>query len=77
MTTPPGHKRSQQLIEAEAYRRIMSGEVPTTLAVFAQQLLDWFRESYPEAPFITQTTVENKIHETWHRRHDMIRGGCS
>jgi hypothetical protein len=77
MTTSPGHKRSQQLIEAEAYRRIMLGKVPTTLAVFAQQLLDWFRESYPEAPSITLTTVENKIYETWHRRHDMIRGGGS
>ncbi len=77
MTTSPGHKRSQQLIEAEAYRRIMSGEVPATLAEFGQQLLDWFRKSYPEASPITLATVENEIRETWHRRHDMIRGGGS
>ena len=43
MTTSPGHKRSQQLIEAEAYRRIMAGEAPATLVEFAQQLLDWLR----------------------------------
>jgi len=44
MTTSPGHKRSQHLIEAEAYRRIMSGEAPAHLAEFAQQLLDWLSE---------------------------------
>lgn len=77
MTTSPGHKRSQHLIEAEAYRRIMSGEAPAHLAEFAQQLLDWLRESYPEASPNTLATVENEIRETWHRRHDMIRGGAS
>jgi len=77
MATSPGHKRSQRLIEAEAYRRIMSGEVPPTLAEFAQQLLDWLRGSYPEASPTTLATVENEIRETWHRRHDMIRGGGS
>jgi hypothetical protein len=77
MTTSPGHKRSQHLIEAEAYRRIMSGEAPATLTEFAQQLLDWLRKSYPEALLTTPDTVENQIRETWHRRHDMIRGGGS
>jgi hypothetical protein len=77
MTTSPGHKGSQHLIEAEAYRRIMSGEAPATLAEFAQQLLDWLRAAYPEASPTTLATVENEIRETWHRRHDMIRGGGS
>jgi len=72
-----GHKRSQHLIEAEAYRRIMAGEAPATLAEFAQQLLGWLRQSYPEASPNTLATVENEIRETWHRRHDMIRGGAS
>jgi len=31
MTISPGHKRSLHLIEAEAYRRIMTGETPATL----------------------------------------------
>lgn len=77
MTTSPGHKKSQQLIEAEAYRRIMSGEVPATLAEFGQQLSDWFREAYPNASPIMLAIIENQIRETWHRRHDMIRGGGS
>jgi hypothetical protein len=73
--TSLGHKESQHLIEAEAYRRVMSGEAPATLAEFAQQLSDWLRQSYPEATPITLVTVENRIRETWHRRHDMIHGG--
>lgn len=73
--TSPGHKRSQHLIEAEAYRRIMAGEAPATLAEFVQQLSDWLRRSYPEAAPITLVTVEKQIHETWHRRHDLIQGG--
>jgi len=75
--TAPGHKRSQRLIEAEAYRRIMSGEAPATLNEFAQQLLDWLRQSYPEASPITLATVENAIRDTWHRRHELIQGGGS
>ena len=75
MTTSLGHKRSQYLIEAEAYRRIMSGEAPETLVKFAQQLLDWLRQSYPEVSPTTLAKVENEIRETWHRRHDIIRGG--
>ena len=75
MTTSPGHKRSQHLIEAEAYRQIMAGEAPATLDEFAQQLLDWLRQTYPKASPITLAKVENEIRETWHRRHGMILGG--
>ena len=75
MAPSPGHKRSQHLIEAEAYRRIMSGEAPETLVKFAQQLLDWLRQSYPEISPTTLAEVENEIRETWHRRHDVIQGG--
>ena len=72
MPAAPGHVRSLHLIEAEAYRRVMAGE---TLDEFAQQLLHWLRQSYPEAAPTTLATVENQIRETWHRRHDMIQGG--
>jgi hypothetical protein len=75
MSAPPGHKRSQQLIEGEAYRRILAGEAPATLAAFAQQLLDWFRAAYPDAAPTTQAAIEKQIGETWHRRHELIRGG--
>jgi hypothetical protein len=71
----PGHKVSHDLIEREAYRRIMSGEMPERLDQFAEHLLGWFREKYPGAPPMTRDTVENQIRETWDRRHDLIRGG--
>lgn len=75
MTGVPGQKASQHLIEAEAYRRVMSGEAPQTLAEFARQLLDWFRERHPDASPVTPSVVEDWIRDTWHRRHEMIRGG--
>jgi hypothetical protein len=75
MSASPGHKRSQHLIEGEAYRRIMAGEAPATLAEFAQQLLDWLQASYSDASPMTLTAVEDQIRDTWHRRHEMIRGG--
>lgn len=75
MSGPPGHKRSQQLIEGEAYRRILAGEAPATLTAFAQQLSDWFRAAYPDAPPSTRAAIEEHIRETWHRRHELIRGG--
>lgn len=76
MAIGPGHKRAQHLIAGEAYRRIMAGAAPATLSEFAQELLDWLRKAYPEASPITLKMVENDIRETWHRRHDMIRGGA-
>jgi hypothetical protein len=75
MTHTPGHRTSHHLIEAEAYRRIMAGEAPETLAEFAQELLLWFMETYPSGSPTSLTAVEDLIHETWHRRHEMIRGG--
>lgn len=75
MTGEPGHKVSRHLIESEAYRRIMSGEAPESLDEFARQVLDWFGEAYPGGSPMTLNTVEDWIRETWHRRHEMIRGG--
>ncbi len=75
MIISPSQKQIAYLIEGEAYRQIMSGEAPTTLGEFAQQLLDWFRASYPDASPLTRMAIEDLIRETWHRRHDMIRGG--
>jgi hypothetical protein len=75
MTIDPGHKRAQHLIGAEAYRRIMSDEMPETFAGFSQQLSDWFGATHSGASPITPETIESWISDTWHRRHDMIRGG--
>jgi hypothetical protein len=75
MTADPGHKRARHLIEAEAYRRIMSGEMPETFDGFSRQLSDWFGATYPGASPVTPEMIESWISHTWHRRHDMIRGG--
>jgi hypothetical protein len=75
MTGTPGQKTSQHLIEGEAYRRIMSGNAPETLTEFAAQLMDWLEETYPGVSPIARNSVEEWIRETWHRRHEMIRGG--
>ena len=73
----PGHKRAHHLIEAEAYRRIMAGEAPTTLSDFARQLATWLTATYPGAASMTPAAIERQIEDTWHRRHDLIRGGGS
>ena len=75
MKSIPGHRTSEHLIEAEAYRRIMSGAAPETLDDFARQLSDWFRNMYPTASPLAPNAVEEQIRDTWHRRHDLIRGG--
>jgi hypothetical protein len=75
MTSDPGRKKLQHLVEGEAYRRIMAGEAPATLNEFVLQLSDWLKETFPAPPLITPTMIENQIRETWHRRHEMIRGG--
>jgi len=36
MTNAPGHQASLHLVEGEAYRRIISGNAPDTLAEFAR-----------------------------------------
>jgi len=75
MTHTPGHQTSLHMIEGEAYDRIMSGLAPDTLDQFAAQLVAWHRDSHPRAASLTERDVENQIRETWHRRHDLIRGG--
>jgi len=75
MTSAPGHRKAEHLIEREAYRRIMSGEAPETLDEFARQLLEWLADAYPGASPPTLHIVEDRIRETWDRRHDLIRGG--
>jgi hypothetical protein len=71
----PGHRTTLDLVDGEAYRQIMSGMAPDTLEQFALQLLDWLHQNYPDAAPVTLHDVENQIRETWHSRHDLIRGG--
>jgi hypothetical protein len=75
MMNIPGHRTTLNIVEGEAYRRIMSGMAPDTLDQFAGQLLDWLHQNHPGAAPVTVHDVENQIRETWHRRHDLIRGG--
>lgn len=37
----------------------MAGEASATVNAFALQLLNWFREKYPDASSITLAVVEN------------------
>ena len=75
MANPLGPKKALQAVEVEAYRQIMSGAAPATLTEFARQLLDRIRSTHPDAAPLTVIEVERQIGETWHRRHEMIRGG--
>jgi hypothetical protein len=72
MTAAPGHKLTQRLIEQEAYRRIMTGRAPETLSELAQEILDWFRETYPGTAALTLHEVEDHVRATWRRRHKLI-----
>lgn len=74
MNSKPGHRMLQRITEGEAYRRIMAGEMPSTLDAFARDLAAWLQEQHPDAVTPAQT-VEDWIRETWYRRHELIRGG--
>lgn len=75
MTEHLGHKTSLHLVEAEAYRRVMAGQLPATLSAFADELAEWFRQTHPDAAPLTEDAIKMQIDETWHRRHELIRGG--
>jgi len=72
---PLGQTEALRAVEAEAYRQIMSGMAPVRLAEFAAQLQDWLRDAHPGAPPLARAAIENQISQTWHRRHELIRGG--
>jgi hypothetical protein len=65
----------QRQIEREAYRRITAGEAPEMLGEMTKQILSWFRDTHPGRDTITLNEVEDQIRDTWHRRHELIRGG--
>ncbi len=67
----PGRRTARHLIEAEAYRRVLAGDVPATLSEFTEQLCAWLQAEHP-TPSITPSQVEEAIRDTWHRRHDII-----
>jgi len=64
----PGHRRARRIFECEAYRRI----APETFSEFAAQLSAWFKETYPAAPAAPARFVEEAVHDTWQRRHEII-----
>jgi hypothetical protein len=73
--TAIGHKRARHLIEGEAFRRIMAGQVPPSLDAFARDLSLWLAQTHPDAGSVTADRIASQIHDTWGKRHEMIRGG--
>ncbi len=69
---PPSRRMSRRILQEEAYRRIMTGDMPETLSEFAARLAAWFKEAYPMAPIIPEHSVEDAIRDTWNSRHQMI-----
>ncbi len=68
----PGRRTARRLVAAEAYRRIVAGDAPATLSEFAAQLSAWFKDTYPAAPALPPRFVEEAVHDTWQRRHEVI-----
>ncbi len=68
----PSRRMAQHILQEEAYRRIMTGDMPETLSEFAARLSVWLKEAYPAAPLIPEPLVEDAIRSTWHRRHQII-----
>lgn len=70
-----GHKRAHHLIEGEAFRRIVAGEAPAALDVFARDLARWLTEAHPDAAPVAPDIITRLIRDTWDKRHELIRGG--
>jgi len=54
----------------------MAGEEPATLSEFARDLVGWLKCAYPDASPVTSAAIEKQMHDTWHRRHEIVRGGA-
>ena len=67
-TGSPGRPSSRHLIESEASRRISTGEVPKTLAAFADSLSEWLKTNHPTAAAMTKKTIANRIREIWNKK---------
>ncbi len=70
--TAPSRRMARRILQEEAYRRIMAGDIPETLSEFAARLSVWFKEAYPAAPALPEPSIEGAIRDTWHRRHEMV-----
>jgi hypothetical protein len=68
----PSRRMARRILQEEAYRRIMTGDMSETLSEFAAQLSAWLREAHPTAAPMPGPLVEDAIRDTWHRRHEMI-----
>ena len=68
----PSRRTARRIFENEAYRQIIAGNVPATLSEFSTQLAAWFKDTYPAAPVPPASFIEAAIHDTWHRRHEII-----
>jgi hypothetical protein len=65
----PGRpSKGKHLIEDEAERRRTARQTLTSLADEARALLDWYKQSHPDAPRPTLKTIKNNIRNR-HRRY--------
>ncbi len=71
-TTAPSRRMARRILQEEAYRRILAGDIPDTLSEFAARLSAWFKHAYPAAPAVPGPSVEGAIRDTWHRRHEVV-----
>ena len=68
----PSRRMARRILQEEAYRRIMTGDMPERLSEFVARLSAWLRDAYPTAAPMPEPLVEDAIRDTWHRRHEMI-----
>jgi hypothetical protein len=68
----PSRRMARRILREEAYRRIMSGDMPETLSEFAARLSAWHMDAYPTGAPMPELLVEDAIRDIWHRRHEMI-----
>ena len=73
-TGAPGRPTAAKMIQAEAERRISSGEVvprPRGLARFARDLSDWWererQQASPPGPAMKAGTIENIVRDLWRK----------
>ena len=62
----PGHPSSMHLVKLEMKRRAETSEmIKTSLRQEADQLVGWLAREHPEAPQLTQKTIQNKLGDQW------------
>ena len=67
-----GRGAARRILQQEAYRRVLAGNLPQTLSDFAAQLSAWCSAAHPALPTPRESFVEDAIRDIWQRRHEII-----